>query len=80
MKIYNVNQVKTHLSNILYQVESGDDVVVARYNQPVARIIPYQDKEIKRQFGSLKDVFTFDDSFFEQLPDSELSAWEIEEK
>ena len=80
MKIYNVNQVKTHLSKILHQVELGDDVVVARYNQPVARIIPYQDKEIKRQFGSLKDVFTFDDSFFEQLPDSELSAWGIEEK
>ncbi len=74
MKIYNVNQVKTHLSNILHQVESGDDVVAARYNQLVARIIPYQDKEIKRQFGSLKDVFTFDDSFFEQLPESELSA------
>ena len=46
MKSYNVNQVKTHLSNILHQVESGDDVVVARYNQPVARIIPYRDKEI----------------------------------
>ena len=80
MKIYNVNQVKTHLSKILQQVESGDDIVVARYNQPVARIIPYQDKEVKRQFGSLKNVFKFDESFFEQLPKSELSAWGIEDK
>lgn len=35
-------QAKAHLSEILNQVAAGDEVVITRHGQPVARICPYE--------------------------------------
>jgi prevent-host-death family protein len=35
-----IHQAKTHLSRILQQVESGEEVVVCRGKQPIAKIVP----------------------------------------
>jgi prevent-host-death family protein len=45
MRIVNVHEAKTHLSRLLEQVESGEDVVIARAGQPVIRLIPYRPSE-----------------------------------
>ena len=71
----NVHQAKTHLSRLLAQVESGEEVVIARNGKPVARIVRVE-KQGKRQFGSMKGRIKLDDSFFDPLPEEELAAWE----
>jgi prevent-host-death family protein len=38
-----VHKAKTNLSKILLQVEGGEEVVVCRGKQPVAKIVPYHD-------------------------------------
>ena len=53
MPVVNVHQAKTHLSRLLAQVESGEEVVIARNGKPVARIVRVE-KQGKRQFGSMK--------------------------
>jgi prevent-host-death family protein len=38
----NVHQAKTHLSQLLQQVEQGQEVVIARSGVPIARLVPWQ--------------------------------------
>ena len=74
MPVVTVHQAKTHLSRLLAQVESGEEVVIARNGKPVARIVRVE-KQGKRQFGSMKGRIKLDDSFFDPLPEEELAAW-----
>lgn len=71
----NVHEAKTNLSRLLLQVEAGEEVVIARNGEPVARLVRVQ-KRGKRQFGSMKGRIKIDDSFFDPLPEEELAAWE----
>ena len=75
MSVVNVHQAKTQLSRLLAQVEDGQEVVIARNGKPVARLVGCQHRG-KREFGILAGQITIDDSFFEPLPETELSAWE----
>jgi prevent-host-death family protein len=45
MHVVNVHDAKTHLSKLLEQVESGEDVVIAKAGRPIVRLIPYQPPE-----------------------------------
>ena len=71
----NVHEAKTHLSRLLKQVEAGEDVVIARNGNPVARLVNCE-KRGKRKPGSMAGLFTVPDSFFDPLPEEELAAWE----
>ncbi len=75
MPVVNVHQAKTQLARLLAQVESGEEVVIARNGKPVARLMPFH-RRGKPQFGSWKGRIALDDSFFDPLPEEELSAWE----
>ncbi len=41
MTVVNIHDAKTRLSKLLEQVQSGEDVVIAKAGTPVARLIPY---------------------------------------
>ena len=71
----NVNEAKTHLSRLLKQVESGEEVVIARNGTPVAKLASVQPRG-KPVFGTLKGKIKIDDRFFEPLPEEELALWE----
>ena len=75
MVTVNVHEAKTHLSRLLARVEAGEEVVIARNGNPVARLAPFHGRG-KPRFGSWKGRITVDDAFFEPLPEEELSAWE----
>jgi prevent-host-death family protein len=38
----NVYEAKTQFSKLLEQVAAGDEIVIARYGKPVARLVPLQ--------------------------------------
>ena len=42
MALVNVHQAKTHLSQLLQDVEQGNEVVIARSGVPIARLVPWQ--------------------------------------
>ena len=75
MPVVNVHQAKTHLSRLLAQVEDGEEVVIARNGNPVARLVRVRERG-KRQFGSMKGRIKLDEGFFDPLPEEELAAWE----
>lgn len=75
MPTYSVHQAKTHLSRILKILDMNDEVIISCNGKPIARLIPYAPQVTKRQPGRLKNKFKIDDSFFDPLPEAELSAW-----
>jgi prevent-host-death family protein len=46
----NVHHAKTHLSSLLERVEAGEEIIIARAGQPVARLIPFA-RRGKRTLG-----------------------------
>ena len=68
-----VQYAKTHLSALLASVERGEEVVIARGDRPVARLVPLEARD-DRDVGFV--AYRVPDDFFEPLPDDELGAWE----
>lgn len=71
----NVHEAKTNLSRLLVQAEAGEEVIIARNGNPVARLVRCK-KHRKRKPGSMAGLFTVPDSFFDPLSEEELAAWE----
>ncbi len=42
MERVNIHQAKTHLSQLLQEVEQGGEVVIARSGVPIARLVGWQ--------------------------------------
>ena len=75
MVVVNVHQAKTQLSRLLAQAEAGEEVVIARRGEPVARLVACKAPG-KRRPDVLKGRVVIPDSFFEPLPEEEIKAWE----
>lgn len=73
-KIWNVHEAKTHLSRILEKVERGEEVVIARNGEPVARLVPVARE--RRQWGRLEGRLSIGDDFDEPLPVGMREAFE----
>jgi prevent-host-death family protein len=76
MEIVTIHTAKTTLSQLLVRVEAGEEIVLARGKQPIAKIVPYHPVTPKRQFGALRGVVSVGPEFFDPLPDDELAAWD----
>ncbi len=70
-----VHDAQVRFYHLLAQVEVGEEVVISRNGQPVARLVRFQ-RQGRRQFGSWKGRIVVDDRFFDALPDEELAPWE----
>jgi prevent-host-death family protein len=42
MALVNIHQAKTHLSQLLQEVEQGQEVVIARSGVPIARLVAWR--------------------------------------
>ncbi len=76
MDTVTIHTAKTTLSRLVARVEAGEEIILARGNVPIAKIVPYQPVAPKRQFGALRGVVSVGPEFFEPLPDDEMAAWE----
>jgi prevent-host-death family protein len=76
MDTVTVHVAKTQLSKLLERVEAGEEIIIARGRQPVARLVPISKRRPKRQFGSMHGKVWVGPEFFEPLPDEELDAWD----
>lgn len=75
MVTYTIHSAKTNLSKLVARAEAGEEIVLARGKEPVARIVPLAPKP-QRRFGRLKGKGSVGPEFFEPLPDDELKRWE----
>jgi prevent-host-death family protein len=76
MTTVTIHKAKTQLSKLIEQALRGEEVVIARGKDPVARLVPYERKQPKRGFGSMKGRASLGPEFWEPLPEEELKLWE----
>lgn len=76
MKTVTIHQAKTNLSRLIEKACRGEDVIIARGNTPVVRLVPVSRHKGKRELGILKGRLVVGPEFFEPLPSEELDRWE----
>lgn len=74
--VVNIHEAKTHLSKLLKRVVAGEEVIIAKSGQPIARILPYESAPVERKPGSAKGKIWIADDFNAPLPDDLLDAFE----
>jgi prevent-host-death family protein len=73
MPTFTIRAAQTNLSKLVARAEAGEEIVLARGKDPVARIVPVDHKP-KRQFGRLKGKGSVGQEFFEPPAGKRLEA------
>lgn len=68
MKTVNIHEAKTHLSRLIEDVASGEEVIIARSGKPVARLVPIPERATDRQPGQWRGALRIGDDFDAPLP------------
>lgn len=76
MQQINIHQAKNQFSKLIAAVEKGEEIIIARYGEPVAKLVPVRKTSSMRKPGSAKGRFTVPSEFFEPLPDEIIDAFE----
>ncbi len=64
-----IHEAKTHLSRLIQEVLVGEEVIIARGSQPVARLIALPEARRRRRLGSAKGRIRIADDFDAPLDD-----------
>lgn len=75
MATVNTHEAKTHLSQLLARVAAGEEIIIARGGEPVARLVPIE-RQARRIFGMDRGVFTVPSDFDAPLPEDVLASFE----
>jgi prevent-host-death family protein len=64
----NIHQAKTHLSRLVEDVASGNEILIAKGGRPMARLVPLRRDDTPRRPGLLKGKLRIADEFDRALP------------
>jgi prevent-host-death family protein len=76
VSVITIHHAKTNLSRLIRKAAAGEEVIIARGDKPVARLVPLGEANGKRQPGSLKGKLRVGPEFFAPLPPEESAGWE----
>jgi prevent-host-death family protein len=77
MIMVNIHQLKARLSEFLEHVKRGERVVICHRNQPIAEMVPLEQKRsAPRPIGGGPYQYDVPDTFFEPMPEDFLTAVE----
>ena len=69
MTVINVSEAKAHFSRILDRVLTGEEIVIAKAGQPVARLVPVEATATARVPGTYAGKIRIADDFEAPLRD-----------
>ncbi len=72
----NIHEAKTHLSQLLQRVSTGEEIIIAKAGIPIARLVPFTEQVVERLPGSAKGLITLAPDFDDPLPDDILAGFE----
>ncbi|MFD4244923.1 type II toxin-antitoxin system Phd/YefM family antitoxin [Streptomyces sp. NPDC058525] len=67
---YNVHEAKTNFSKILEAVATGEEVIISKAGEPVAKVVPLAGKVLRTARGSVREPVVFRDDFDDMSDDS----------
>lgn len=76
MTIVKIHHAKSTLSRLIAKACAGEEIVIARGDQPLVRLTPLREKKGNRKPGRLRGKIRVGKEFFTPLPADELQAWE----
>jgi len=65
----NIHEAKTHLSKLIQEAIAGEEVIIAKDNQPVVKLVVISNQKHQRQLGTAKGKMLMSDSFDEPMDD-----------
>lgn len=65
----NIHAAKAHLSELINNALLGEEIIIARDNKPVVRLVPIQLQKHTRKIGLAKGLITIASDFDEPLDD-----------
>jgi prevent-host-death family protein len=77
MTVVNTHEAKTNLSRLLDDVQEGEEIIIARGNKPMARLVPFRANKTVRKPGYLKGKIRIADDFDAPLPEDILESFEV---
>lgn len=72
----NIHEAKTHFSKLVARVEAGEEIIIARNGEPVARLIGLSTAKQERVPGRDRGLFVVPEDFDAPLPQEVLRAFE----
>ena len=75
----NIHQAKTHFSKLIERVRLGEEIVIAKAGEPVARLVSERRRRRPRQPGTGKGQIVIHSSFYDDLPDDLFDLFEGKE-
>jgi prevent-host-death family protein len=75
MKIVNIHEAKTTLSQLLESVIAGDEVIISKAGKPLARLIPYHVEKKPRTPGYWQGRVKMAEDFDAPLPPEILAGF-----
>jgi prevent-host-death family protein len=76
MTVVGVHEAKTHFSQLLRRVATGEEIEIHSGGRPVARLVPIVRPPGKRQFGYDRGRFEVPEDFDAPLPPEVLAEFE----
>ncbi|MFJ7155912.1 type II toxin-antitoxin system Phd/YefM family antitoxin [Streptomyces sp. NPDC101118] len=71
---YNVHEAKTHFSKILEAVATGEEVIISKSGEPVAKVIPLPHKVRRTARGSLVEPVVIHEDFDDLSDDAGFAS------
>jgi len=76
VRTVNIHQAKTHLSRLLDEVRAGEEIIIAKAGEPVARLVPVRSARKRRKLGWLAGKLRVPDDFDAPLPARVIADFE----
>ena len=65
----NIHEAKTTLSKLLQKAAMGEEVIIAKNNKPIAKLVPIEGAKKKRKPGSAKGQVLWIADDFNETPE-----------
>jgi prevent-host-death family protein len=75
MKVVNIHEAKSTLSQLLASVLAGEEVIISKAGTPLARLVPYHLDKKPRSPGFWQGQVTMTEDFDEPLPPDILAGF-----
>jgi prevent-host-death family protein len=65
----NIHEAKTHLSKLIQEAVNGEEVIIAKSNKPMVKLVPLHQEKKQRKLGLAKGKITMSNDFDAPLDD-----------
>ena len=69
MAKFNIHESKTHFTSLIERVLTGEEIIISKAGEPVARLVPYGTSISERVPGMDKGKIIINPDFDEPLPE-----------